>query len=370
MKPLKVKDVVTLLEKIAPPSLAFEGDRIGLHIGSYNNDVHKVMVTLDVLENVVDEAVEKNVDFIVAHHPLIFNPLKSIDFNSEKGKIIKKLIEHNISVYVAHTNLDIAVNGVNDMLMKQLNINETDVLIETYNEPLFKLVLFVPTTHEDILRGAISDAGAGHIGEYSHCTFNSKGTGTFMPREGTNPYIGSLNELEKVSELRMETIVPERLLHEVIEAAKKAHPYEEMAYDVYPVKLNGDSYGLGRIGSLKKPMNLKDFAHYVKQSFDVPFVRMIGEEHTLVERVAVIGGDGNKYIHHARNKGADVLITGDVYFHTAQDALGIGLSMIDPGHHIEQIMKKELAVLLKEELKNDVEIIASEKSTEPFKIIY
>src|SRR5690625_5300843 len=284
-----VKDIVQQLETIAPSSYAFDRDPIGLHIGNYNQKVNRVMVTLDVLENVVDEAIEKKVDMIIAHHPLIFRPLKQIDINSEKGKVIKKLIMHDISVYVAHTNLDIVENGVNDMLMNELKLKNRRVLVETGAEKLFKFVVFVPTTHEDIVRDALSEMGAGHIGNYSHCTFNSPGVGTFKPLEGTNPYIGSTNELEKVDEVRMETIVPESKLNQVVEGAKAAHPYEEMAYDIYPLHLKGEEYGLGRLGELDEEMTLKQFAHYVKESFDVPFVRMIGDSSKTVKSIGVIG---------------------------------------------------------------------------------
>lgn len=364
-----VKDIVTQLEEIAPPSYAIDGDRIGLHVGSFDHKVNRVMVTLDVLEKVVDEAIEKNVDLIIAHHPLIFRPLKQIDLNDEKGKIIKKLITHNITVYVAHTNLDIVQNGVNDMLVDELQLKNSRVLVEMGKEKLFKFVVFVPTTHEDIVRDALANAGAGHIGNYSHCTFNSTGQGTFKPLEGTNPYIGSTNELEKVDEIRMETIVPESKLNSVVEHARAAHPYEEMAYDIYPLHLEGEAYGLGRLAELEEEMTLKQFASYVKEKLNVPFVRMVGDENEIIKKIGVIGGDGNKYIYDAKKSGSDVLLTGDIYFHTAHDALGIGLSMIDPGHHIEQVMKKQLAKLLIDQMNDKVEIIYSEVATEPFQIV-
>lgn len=365
-----VKDVVKLLEDFAPKSYAFEGDKVGLHVGSMNAKVSKVMIALDVLENIVDEAIENKVDLILAHHPLIFKPLKSIDLNSEKGRIIQKLIQHNISVYAAHTNLDIAAGGVNDMLMEQLGIDTSEILVETGEEPLYKLVIFVPETHEETLRNALSEAGAGHIGDYSHCTFNTPGTGTFKPLDGTNPYIGSQGEIEKVNEVRMETIVQESILNKVIKSATLAHPYEEMAYDVYPEKLPGIKRGLGRIGTLKAPVTLEQFAEHVKESFDVPFVRVVGDQSKKIKQVAVIGGDGNKYINQAKIKGADVLITGDIYYHTAHDALGIGLNMIDPGHHIEKIMKTELVKVLRERSKHlDVEYMSSNIVTEPFKLL-
>ncbi|RPF55609.1 Nif3-like dinuclear metal center hexameric protein [Aquisalibacillus elongatus] len=365
-----VKDIVTLVDDIAPPQLAFEGDKIGLHVGSLNHKVNKVMVALDVLENVVDEAIDSDVDLIVAHHPLIFKPLTSINTNSEKGRIIQKLLQHKISVYVAHTNLDITSGGVNDMLMNQLGIENHQILVETGEDELFKLVVFVPETHENELRDALSNAGAGHIGNYSHCTFNTPGTGTFKPQEGTNPYIGTQGDLEKVSEVRMETIVPKSILSKAIEAATEAHPYEEMAYDVYPEAITGSKFGLGRIGQLEEDMTLQEFAQLVKEAFDVPAVRLIGDSTKSVKNVAVIGGDGNKFIHEAKRKGADVLITGDVYYHTAHDALGMGLSMIDPGHHIEQVMKKDLVKLLSNKAQNiDVEFTTSNVVTEPFRFV-
>ncbi|PKR79013.1 Nif3-like dinuclear metal center hexameric protein [Halalkalibacillus sediminis] len=372
MSNLKNQDVIGILNRLAPKSYAFEGDKIGLHVGSLSEPVDKVMVTLDVLESVVDEAIEQDIDLIIAHHPLIFKPLKSIDLSTEKGRIIKKLINHNISVYVAHTNLDITSGGVNDMLMKQLNIETSDPLVYTDSEEIYKFAVYVPTTHEEFVRNAISEAGAGHIGNYSHCTFNSEGVGTFMPLEGTDPHIGSTNKLEKVEEKRMETIVPKHLLDKVVRAAEKAHPYEEMAYDLFKLEIEGEKRGLGRKGKLSKPMPLDEFANYVKKAFNVPNVRMVGAPEKTVHSVGVIGGDGNKFIQQVKNRGVDVLITGDVYYHTAHDALGIDLAMIDPGHHIEHVMKNELAAYLKkqvEERNMKVSVTASEIVTEPFHFI-
>ncbi|MET3682436.1 dinuclear metal center YbgI/SA1388 family protein [Alkalibacillus flavidus] len=365
-------DIIKLLESFAPKKLAFDGDPIGLQVGDLNQPVNRVMIALDVLEGVVDEAIEKDIDLIIAHHPLIFKPLKTVDLNSEKGKIVQKLIQHQITVYAAHTNLDIAQGGVNDWLMSQLNLKSDDVVVPTEQESLYKIVVFVPTSHEDEVRDALSEAGAGHIGNYSHCTFNSEGYGTFKPQEGTDPYIGSAGELEKVNEIRLETVVSEGRLNETITKATDAHPYEEMAYDVYPLNLSGETYGLGRIGTLSEATTLEQFAQAVKHAFNVPQLRFVGRPDKKVKKVAVIGGDGNKFIQQAKRQGADVLITGDVYYHTAHDALGIGLAMIDPGHHIEQIVKSEL----KRELENrasakhgHVEFISSNQVTEPFQFL-
>ncbi|NIK13366.1 Nif3-like dinuclear metal center hexameric protein [Alkalibacillus almallahensis] len=369
---VQAKDIINVLESFAPKSLAFEGDPIGLQVGDLNSSVEKVMISLDVLENVVDEAIEQNVDLIIAHHPFIFKPLKSINTNDEKGKIINKLVKHDITVYAAHTNLDIAQGGVNDWLMEQLGLQPEGVVVPTTQDTLYKMVVFVPTSHEDELRNALAEAGAGHIGQYSHCTFNSEGFGTFKPQEGTNPYIGSANELEKVQELRMETVVPASILQDVIDQANEAHPYEEMAYDVYPLELDGEPLGLGRMATLNETTTLEQFAQTVKKAFNVPQLRFVGRSNKKVKKVAVIGGDGNKFIHQAKRQGADVLITGDVYYHTAHDALGMGLGMIDPGHHVEEVMKEGLKnelVSRTESRGYDVAFVSSNQVTEPFQFL-
>ncbi|MBO8156063.1 MAG: Nif3-like dinuclear metal center hexameric protein [Bacillaceae bacterium] len=366
------QDVIRLFESWVPKAIAMEGDKIGLHVGTLNKPVHKVMITLDVLENVVDEAIEKGVDLIIAHHPLIFKPLKKITPDDEKGRIIEKLIKHNIAVYAAHTNLDIAEGGVNDLLMDELGIKEREILIEIDSEELVKLVVFVPETHQDEVREALGESGAGHIGMYSHCTFQTKGQGTFKPLEGTNPFIGKQGELEKVSEVRMETIVPVTRLGKVLKAMEESHPYEEVAYDLYPLKNKGKTYGLGRLGRLENPMTLKEFADYAKKAFDVTGLRVIGDLSKNVQTVAVIGGDGNKFISQARRRGVDVLITGDLYYHTAHDALGMGLSVIDPGHHVEKVMKKGVQTYLSKQLAKhgfDTEVFSSEANTDPFQFL-
>ena len=199
-------EVIQLFESFAPKSLAMEGDKIGLQVGTLNKPIRKVMVTLDVLEEVIDEAISRQIDLIIAHHPPIFRPLKHIITDQMPGRIFEKCIKHDIAVYAAHTNLDVAVGGVNDLLAEALGLRETEVLVPTTNVKLKKLVAFVPTGHAERVRDAICQAGAGHIGQYSHCTFNSQGKGTFLPLEGTNPFIGQQGKLEEVEEVRIETI--------------------------------------------------------------------------------------------------------------------------------------------------------------------
>lgn len=364
--------VIQWLEAFAPKHLAVEGDKIGLQIGTLNKRVKKVLVTLDVTEEVVEEAIHNQVDLIIAHHAVIFKPLANLRTDIPLGRMIANLLTHDIAVYVAHTNLDITMGGVNDWLAERLGLVETEVLSVTHQEKLKKLVTFVPLAHEQAVRQALGDAGAGWIGNYSHCTFRVEGTGTFLPQENTNPYIGEKGKLEEVQEVRMETIFPEQIERKVLQALFKAHPYEEVAYDIYPLDNQGASYGLGRIGRLPQKLSLKEFVELVKQAFDVPRCRVVGDLERKVEKVAIVGGDGNKYMHAALFKGADVYVTGDVYYHTAQDALLYGLAMVDPGHHIEKVMiegVKQVLAQAAQKAKADVEIMASQIKTEPFSFI-
>jgi dinuclear metal center YbgI/SA1388 family protein len=365
-------EVIQLFEQFAPKSLAMEGDPIGLQIGTLNKPIHTVFIALDVLEEVVDEAIANRADLMIAHHPPLYRPLKQILTDQAQGRIIEKCLKHNITVYAAHTNLDIAQGGVNDWLAEALGLQEVEVLAPTYEEKLKKLVVYVPKTHASAVREALGHAGAGHIGNYSYCTFNSEGIGTFLPEDGANPFIGAKGELEEVEEVRIETIVPASLQKKVIAAMLKAHPYEEVAYDVYSLDNQGHTWGLGRVGKLLQETTLGEFAEHVKKSLDVPAVRVVGQLDDPVKKVAVVGGDGNKYIRQAKMSGADVYVTGDVYYHVAHDAMALGLNIVDPGHNVEKVMKQGVARFLEQEFakkKWNTAVYASKVHTDPFTFV-
>lgn len=366
------QEVIQVFEKFAPKSLAMEGDKIGLQIGTLQKPIKKVMITLDVLEEVVDEAVKEQVDLIIAHHPVIYNPLKTVVTDSAAGRIVAKCIKHDIAVYAAHTNLDVASGGVNDLLAEALGLENTEVLVPTYEDTLKKLAVYVPEDHADKLRNALGSAGAGSIGNYSFCTFNSAGKGTFLPNDGANPFIGEKGRLEEVAEIKIESIFPASIQNKVIQALLKNHPYEEPAYDVYPLDNKGPSLGLGRIGRLKNEMTLKEFAEHVKQCLDVKGVRVVGNLDSIVQKVAILGGDGNKFWSKAKFKGADVYVTGDIYYHVAHDAMMEGLNMVDPGHNVEKVMKVGVQKYLQSfinEKKYDTTIITSQVHTDPFQFL-
>lgn len=371
MKKANGHEIIQLFERFSPKGLAMEDDKIGLQIGRLNKKIERVMIALDVLEEVIDEAIERDVQLIIAHHPPIFRSLKNVLTDTVQGRMIEKLLKHDIAVYAAHTNLDVAKGGVNDLLAEALGLESPEVLVPTYETKLKKLVIFTPATHAEEIRKVLGNAGAGFIGNYSHCSFSANGTGRFLPGENTDPFIGQQGKLEQVDEVRIETIVPEHLLRRTVTAMVKAHPYEEVAYDVYPVENKGEVLGLGRIGKVKE-MSLGEFAERVKEVLEVDKVRVVGDLSSRIKKVAVLGGDGNKYFKHAKFKGADVYITGDIYYHTAHDAMMEGLNMIDPGHNVEKVMKKGLTATLSKMCKEagyEVEFFPSEVNTDPFQFI-
>ncbi|UTR09376.1 Nif3-like dinuclear metal center hexameric protein [Evansella sp. LMS18] len=372
MKIANAQTLIQAFESFSPKAYAVEGDKIGLQIGTLNKKVKKVMIALDVIEPVVDEAVEEGVDLIIAHHPIIFKPIKALRTDQTYGRTIEKLIKNDITVYAAHTNLDVAPGGVNDLMAEALGLEDTEVLVETFEDTLKKLVVFVPENEAGKVRDALGNAGAGYIGNYSHCSFNTKGTGTFKPGEGTDPFIGEQGKMEYVDEVKIETVFPASIEKKVIRAVMDSHPYEEVAYDIYELAVPGEKYGLGRIGRLKEEMSLKEFAGHVKAAYGVDGVRVTGDLGKSIKKVAVLGGDGNKYVSAALFKGADAFVTGDVYYHVAHDAMLEGLAMVDPGHNVEKIMKDGVKQILDGFIKENnygTEVISSKINTDPFRFL-
>lgn len=365
----KGQTVIQLMEELAPKHYAVPDDKIGLQLGTLQKEISNVLVALDVNDEVIDEAIRLQANLIIAHHAIIFRPLAHLQTDSVAGKLYEKLIKHAIAVYISHTNLDVADGGVNDMMAHAIGLTGLSPLEELHTDKLKKLVVFVPESHLEPVREAIFRAGAGSIGKYSHCSFAAEGTGTFLPGDGSTPFIGKQGKLEQVREMRLETIVPQSIERKVVQAMIKVHPYEEVAYDLYTLDLKGRAYGLGRVGKLQEPVTLEQLCELVKASYEVPAVRLAGNPQRKVQKIAVLGGSGGRYVRHALFAGADVLITGDIDYHTAQDAIAAGLSIIDPGHNVEKIMKRGVAEYLLSKLqekKSNTGVFASEINTEPF----
>lgn len=369
----KVQRIINIINQIAPPRLAEDWDNVGLIIGDYAAAVDKVMVSLDVTDAVLDEAIEQGVQLIISHHPMIFSDLKTIRNDHPTGRLILKAIRHGIHIFAAHTNLDIAKGGINDILADRLELTRVKPLTDVTTEALSKIVVFVPGGYEEDVRNALGDAGAGWIGNYSHCTFQTTGTGTFKPLAGTHPFIGHEGELEKVKEVRLETIVPASRLQRVIKAMLKAHPYEEVAYDIYPLNNAGEETGLGRIGYLTEPMPLHAVLAKVKQVLMLPHLSYIGDLERLISKVAIMGGSGGSYIKKAVFQGADLYLTSDIKFHDGQLAESLGLTVIDAGHYgTEVVVVPYLFNILQEEITREsltVEVVQSTVKTDPM-ILY
>ena len=364
--------VIAYMEQLAPKHIAMPKDCIGLQLGTLDKEIRHVLITLDVTDEVIDEAISLEIDLIIAHHPIIFDSISSLQTNCPIVKRYEKLIKHNIAVYISHTNLDVAEGGLNDWLAQTLGIETTGTLEDSYTDDLFKLVVFVPCSHHDLVLQALFCAGAGSIGNYTHCSFNMNGTGTFVSKEGAQPYIGKRGEMEHVEEVRIETVVSRSLRTPVVQAMLKAHPYEEVAYDLYPIDIRGHTVGIGRIGYLEQSLSLRHFVDEVKGKLHLPGVRVVGNLESVVKNVAVLGGSGSKYIRIAQAKGAHVLVTGDVNYHAAQDALMFGLAIVDVGHHVETIMKPNTAKWLRtclQKMKYSTRVYTSKVENDPFQFM-
>ncbi len=372
MKKTNGQEIIQIFESWSPKKIAaMDGDPIGLAIGTLNKPVSKVLVTLDVNEEVVNEAIDNNCQLIIAHHPPIFRKLANLRTDNPKGQLFEKCIKNDVAVYAAHTNLDVADGGVNDLLAEALQLKNCKVLVPTFTEKMYKLAVYVPENYAEQLRQAMAGAGAGKIGDYDSCSYTVSGEGRFRALNGAQPFVGEIGKLHTEAETKIEVVVAETNKNKVLRAMLNHHPYEEPAYDLFALETPAKEMGLGRIGTID-PMTLQEFAEHVKKSLNVPTVRVVGDLSTQVSKIAVLGGDGNKYIYAAKRVGADVFVTGDMYFHIAQDAESIGLHIVDPGHHVESVMKigvAEKMTLLCAEYGLDCTFIPSKISTEPFQFI-
>ena len=326
-----VGDVIAAMDAWAPPSLAYEWDRPGLAIGQRDWPVTRVLAALTLGPEAAEAAALAGAGMIVSHHPPIFEPLRALRTDDAHTAMCLMLAEKKIACFSAHTNLDVAPGGVNDTLADLLGIVQRSALVPVPQAGQAKLVTFVPESHLAAVRDAVCNAGAGVIGAYTHCTFSAAGTGTFLPGEDTLPFSGKRGELNEEPERRLETLVPMARVAGVIEALRKAHPYEEPAYDVIEVKHPGPFAGLGVKGRLKSATTLRAFADHVAKALGAPNVRVLGEMSRRVERVAVLGGSGGSHAGEIRS-GVDVFVTGDVNYHAALAARQNGLAVIDAGH--------------------------------------
>lgn len=344
--------IIEIMEEFAAPAWALPGDNSGLQWGDPDHSVMAVMLALDFSEKVLEQALAVGANFVFTHHPFLYTPMTKLDLRDRRAALMVRALQQGVALYSAHTNLDVAPCGVSHALGKVLGLEDMSLLHPTSEENLEKLVVFIPEGFEDRVRDAVAAAGAGWIGNYSHCTYQLLGTGTFLPREGSNPYIGMQGVVEKVREYRLETILPAKRRDAVLEAMRQAHPYEEVAYDLYPLSLAGERMGLGQVGNLPEPVTLQELACRCREVLQPCSLRMLGKGDRRVRRVAVLGGSGAAYIAAAVRQGADVFVSGDIRYHDAQQACNAGISLLDAGHAAtERPVMPVVAAFLQEKLQ-------------------
>ena len=345
-----VKDLMDIIQGLAPPDLAEEWDNPGLQIGSPQEPVRKVALALDATEKTVEEAISNGCNFLFVHHPLIFKPLKKIDNSTMTGRIISRAAAAGLTIFAAHTNWDSAEKGVAQALADVLQLEERRPL-EPAMRDFYKLVVFVPAGYENRLRQALFEAGAGTIGDYDHCWFALRGEGGFRPPEDANPFLGERGRENRVPESRLEVIAPRYLAGRLAEVVRAVHPYEEPAFEFQPVKVQSSGQGLGLIGQWNPP---RDLLTALRETCGLGSLKWAGLKPGTVSRVALLPGSGGGYMSAAKSAGAEVLITGDVGYHLALEAESLGLTLVDLGHfETEWPSIRQMAGLLKNALKSE-----------------
>ena len=337
---MTIGEITTYLESVAPPSFQESYDNAGLIIGDPETVISSVLISLDITEAVIDEAIETGCELIIAHHPILFKGIKRLNGNSYVERCVIKAIKNDIAIYAAHTNLDSIMGGVNSKICEKIGLTNLNILAPV-KEQLLKLVTFVPDDHLEKVREALFDAGAGTIGKYDRCSFGSEGTGTFRGGDEANPYVGAIGEFHFEKETRIEMIIPRHLKNNIINTLLKTHPYEEVAYDIYPLENIFREVGAGMIGELPGGEHEIDFLTRLLQVFGCKSIRhtyLLGKP---IRKVAVCGGSGSFLLGAAIKAGADIFITADMKYHDFFDAEE-KIIIADIGHYESEQFTKEL----------------------------
>ncbi len=326
-------NIINKLECQYPRELSEDWDNSGWQVVDPDIEVTGILVCLDPTIDVVREAEELQCNLIISHHPLLFKKLKSVNTMTPEGKIIIELAQKKIFLYSAHTNLDIASGGINDYLAGLLKLSDVRVLKKTAATRYLKLCVFTPCGYEAQVRSAICQAGAGEYNDYSNCTFSAQGYGTFMPKNEAQPFIGKINILEEVDEIKIESIVPENKVNDVLSALRLAHPYEEIAYDLFSLENDFTVHGIGRIGEIDEAVEAEDYAKIVMDLFELESLTIYGTKTKLIQKIALCSGSGGDLIDTAVGSAADLYITGDIKYHQALEAQNMGMVVFDVGHY-------------------------------------
>lgn len=360
-----IAEVIEHLEEFAPVSTAEDFDNVGLLVGQRNTRLTGILVTLDTLEEVVDEAIEKDCNLIVSFHPIIFSGLKRLNGNNYVERAVIKAIQNNIAIYAIHTALDNHRLGVNKMICDKLNLQNTKILIPKSNS-IKKLTTYIPTANAEDLRQELFKAGAGSIGNYSNCSFNMEGTGSFMPNDVANPVVGEKGEMHYEKETQINVVFPKHLEKRILQILFTAHPYEEVAYEVTSLDNSHQQMGMGMIGELENEVDEKEFLSEIKRTFHSGCIRHSGLMGKPVKKVAVLGGSGAFAIENAKRAGADFFITADLKYHDFYKAEQ-NIVLADIGHYESEQFTKNLLHSHLSKIISNFALILSNTKTNPIK---
>ncbi len=360
----QVKNIEAIMESWAPLRAAWEKDNVGLQTGDSDSEVRGVLVALELTSEVLHEAEELSCNFIITHHPVIFRPLSSITNTTAVGRLLLRCIRKNINVYAAHTNLDFTRDGVSFALAGKLGLENLSFL-HREGGSMKKIAVFVPPDRIDDVSEAMSRAGAGLLGDYESCSFRTSGTGTYRPLDGARPYSGSVGKLETAGEIRLEMVAPVWNVPEVISAMIAAHPYEEVAYDIFPTESINPNFGAGVLGNYSSGISAEAFVDLVKDRLGVPAIRRSAGKGAPVRKVAVCGGSGSDLLPAAIRIEADAFVTADIKYHTFFDASD-RILLIDAGHYeTEAVILDRIVLKLKAALNDSTPVHLTKIRTNP-----
>ncbi len=333
-----VKDLLDCLDEAYPCAWALPEDRVGLQVGDPMQAVSRILVALEASPAVVAQALDRRAQVLLTHHPLLYQPAADLREDRAGGRLLAAVVRAGLAVASCHTNLDAAPNGLNEHLAKKLGLEDLEVLAPVDRDPWVKLTVFVPLGYEDRVRAALMDDRVGVIGRYSHCSFAARGQGTFLPLEGARPFRGETATLSRVQESRLEVLTPESRVPAALARLRGAHPYEEVAYDLYPLANPSATLGFGRLGRWPEVLSWEEIVRRVKEVFGVAALRVWGQAPATVSRAAVCGGSGGDLIGQAYHKGAEVYITGEVRHHQVVPGPGEPFAVMEVGHFASEVV--------------------------------
>jgi len=364
-----ISDLISVLKRIAPLSLAAEWDNVGLLLGDAVAPVQRVMTCLTVTPDAVAEAIERGVQLIVSHHPILFRSTKTLTTATPEGRMLLNLVQAGVAVYSAHSAFDNCAGGINDLLAEKLGLNNVGPLRTSEGARQCKIVVFVPDSDLGKVSDAMFAAGAGHIGQYRECSFRLAGTGTFFGSDATNPTVGAKGRREEVAEWRLEVLCPDSLADRVVAAMRSAHSYEEPAYDVYSLRPERGRFGAGRFGVLPSPTPLAAFAQLVKRTLNARVVEYVGQADQVVTRVGLACGAAGEFLADAVAKKADVFLTGEARFHDVLAAQAQRVALVLPGHYASERCGMEALALRLAQQFPELQIWASQRERDPLAFV-